>query len=177
MNALSIRNRLEYAVIGLAIASSLIGFAYYMIQTEGETAGFAALICSLFGVAIGRQLIFVPPSIGLTYWVRDFFSPARVGTFEGKAVYERWDLVDFRRIYDHTGKLIATEQTIDWSSTDMDWNPGDPEDIQIIINRLSAGERLSWLALLRSPKLPAGPMAEIIDPRGDIIGRTTYNIL
>lgn len=174
MRVLSIRNRVEFAILGLGTVGTFGWLAYSLVQTEGDTAGFAALIVGLFGLAIGRQLIFFPPNISLQDWWRDFTQPAGTGTFEHKPVFERWVFWDFRYIYDHTGRLIATEQTINWSDTDPDWRIGDPKDIQIIVTRVESGERLSWLARLRSPQLPAGERAEVIDHDGTVLGHTTY---
>lgn len=89
----------------------------------------------------------------LGYWWKKVSQPARIGTFEGKAVLERWESFDFRSIYDTAGYLIATEQTIDWSSTDPDWRYGAPKDVEVIVTRYNGDERLSLLARLRSPKI------------------------
>jgi hypothetical protein len=110
----------------------------------------------------------------LKHWWNKASEPARIGMFEGKNVLERWEVCDFRSIYDHNGYLVATEQTINWSDNDSDWQPGDQDNIQTIITRHDGTERLSLIARLRSPKLPFGKSADIIRD-GEVIGQTTYS--
>jgi hypothetical protein len=174
VNALSIRERLEWALIGIAIALPLFWLTYYMYMTEGSSAGIACYFTGILGVFFVRQFIFMPPTTSFRRWWNDFSTPATIGTFEGQPVLNRWMLMDFRHIYDPTGRLIATEQEIDWSATDFNWRPGDPRHIEMIITRLDGSEHLSWFARLRSPKLPVGQRAEIIDNNG-VAGYTTYN--
>jgi hypothetical protein len=68
MNALSIRNRFEYALIGTAVILACGWLAFHMVKTEGDSAGFAALLLGLFGIGIGRQFIFFPPNTSLQRW-------------------------------------------------------------------------------------------------------------
>ena len=79
MTALSIRNRIEYGALGIATTFSFGWLAYQMVQNEGDTAGFAALIVGLFGLAIGRQMIFFPPSVSLRDWCLPSVSPGYYG--------------------------------------------------------------------------------------------------
>ena len=109
----------------------------------------------------------------LTRWWKHVSQPAHIGTFEDKSVLERWVFGDFRYIYNQTGCLIATEQTINWSDTDLDWRYGDPEDIQVIVTHCDDDEHLPWLARLRSPKLPSGNRAEVIND-DFVVGHTTH---
>ena len=176
MSALSIRNRFEWASVGLIIGAAFFYVTYYMYVNEGTSAGLACWFTGILGVFFIRQSLFDTPNISLKRWWENFSRPATVGTFESKSVFERWVFSDFRYIYNHTDCLIAYEQTIDWSSTDPDWRCGDPEDIQVIVTRCDGSERLPWLARLRSPKLPK-PQAEVLAADGDVVGYTEYKML
>lgn len=180
--------RFQWTVVGLVAMLAAIAAGYTVehfspigwVGTFTSTALTVVFSAPFIFAAIVFPLPMQEPWIvqkygDLSFWWKDFTQPASIGMFDGKAVYERWDLYDFRRIFDHTGRLIATEQTINWSSIDMDWNPGDPEDIQIIVTPNKTDEGLSWLALRRSHKLPDGPMADIIQD-GVTIGQTSYNV-
>jgi hypothetical protein len=180
--------RFQWAVVGLTAMLTAIAVGYIVeyfssiwwtgVATSTTlTVVFSApfIFAALHSLPPAQEPWIVQKYGDLSFWWKDFTRPASIGMFNGKAVYERWDLHDFRRIFDHTGRLIASEQTINWSSIDMDWNPGDPEDIQIIITPYKTDEGLSWLALRRSPKLPDGPMADIIQD-DVIIGQTSYNV-
>jgi len=91
-------------------------------------------------------------------WER-FSRPLRVTIFNGQPVYVRdHDYLDYRELYDRDGYLIQSEQTINWSDIDLEWQPGMPEDIETITKPASKHkrpERISWLSLMRSPALPA----------------------
>ncbi len=93
---------------------------------------------------------------GARWWFR-FSRPLAAAGHNGQAVYVR-DCWDYREIYDRKGRRIGTEQTINWSDTDMDWYPGKPEDVVVKFTSTKTDERqdrMSWLARLRSPELPA----------------------
>lgn len=157
MTALSIRNRFEYSALGLATIYSFGWLAYYMVQSEGDTAGFAALITGLFGLAIGRQLIFFPPRISLLGWWQNFSASAELIYFQGSYIYVRnwrtddFNGEDFAKAYskdgEYLGILCEGAGEDDFGSTYL-----MREDEEEVKKRF----HLPWLARLRSPKLTAG---------------------
>lgn len=86
-----------------------------------------------------------------------FSEPLMVGFHAGQPVYVRSWQHDFCEYYDRNGYPIGCEQEFNWSATDMDWKPGDPEDIIIEFRHHDSNgrpKRMSWLSRLRSPELP-----------------------
>jgi hypothetical protein len=154
--------RFHWNTVGLGMLVTALGVAFAPMQIPFLSATF-----SFFAAYIALSFLlsaWVLPNPTEYLWavrkyddIRDWWKkvsqPAYIGTFEGKSVLKRCVFYDFRYIYDHTGRLIATEQTINWSDTDPNWRPGDEHDVEIIVNRYDKGEGLPWLARLRSPKI------------------------
>lgn len=183
MNALSIFRRhpnryevLFFAALALTVPTYYVGYEF---ASSSRILAICGLITFVASARMALHCLAYPKPGGnffmpLYDWWEKVSQPAHIGLFEGKSVLERWEVCDFRSIYDNNGRLIATEQTINWSDTDPDWRPRDPEDIQIIVRRYDGSERLPWIARLRSPKLPSGNMAEIIDHNNNVVGHTSY---
>ena len=98
---------------------------------------------------------------GMHWWIR-FSRPLAIAGHNGQPVYVRDDGY-YREIYDRNGQCIGTEQTTNWADTDMDWYPGKPEDIVVKFTASGNHERqdqMSWVARLRSPKLPVAVTPE-----------------
>ncbi|MEY2665437.1 MAG: hypothetical protein RLZZ480_542 [Candidatus Parcubacteria bacterium] len=79
MNALSVRNRFEWALLGIAIGAIFFYITYYMYVTEGPSAGLACYFTGILGVFFIRQSIFAPPSITLNRWWWNKTSPGYYG--------------------------------------------------------------------------------------------------
>jgi hypothetical protein len=183
--------RFQWTVVGLGIYVICFILGRLLNLAIGEPfdliTGLPIMLVGIAGAVTFWHTAYVFPLPTKYPWVvrkyedlRDWWSkvsePARIGTFEGRAVLERWVFGDFRYIYNYDGRLVATEQIIDWSSTDPDWRVGDPEDVERCVTHFDGSERLSWLARLRSPKLPAGNQADILDHNNEVLGQTTYTI-
>lgn len=114
----------------------------------------------------------------LERWWERYSRPLRITGYNGQPVYVRDDYNDYREFYDRQGRLIGVEQTTNWSYSDMDWNPGDPEDIMITFTateKCKHSDRMSWLARRNSPELPAvltpdqaeHPITSLLDMRSE----------
>jgi len=168
MAALSIRNRIEYAILGLGTIIAFGWLAYYINLTEGDKGGgFAAIITGLFGIAIGRQLIFFPPDTSLGNWWKKNIKPGYYGiphTGGGLRII-RPNSPLHNIIFDLEGHVTGDE---DYVLGKWRFHPID-SDCRYDMPRLAF-----WLTRLRSPKQTVGPQAEILDRNGEVVGHTTY---
>mgnify|MGYP001105010282 CR=1 FL=1 len=122
---------------------------------------------------------FVRQSNNLERWWKRFSEPLDPGYHAGHKVYTR-GYYDYREIFDLTGRMIGIDQTTEWSASDMEWNPGDPEDTVVRfkpVQKMEQPQNASWLAMLRSPKHVSGmenvhPITHLLNGRID--GHTTY---
>ena len=168
MSVLSIRNRIEYAIIGLLVILTFGWLAYYMVQTEADTAGFASFITGMFGIAIGRQLIFFPPRESLSQWWKYNTTPGYYGIPWTGGVMRiiRPGPASNNIVFDLDGNCVGDEDYVHgkwhWHTIDSDCRYKMP----IIA---------LWLTRLRSPKLPK-PQAEVLTADGDIVGHTDYMV-
>lgn len=174
MSALSIQNRVEYIILGIAVTAFFGWIAYLLVQEGSNPAGLAALIIGLTGIGIGRQLIFFPPDISLGRWWKKYSMPATVGSYEGKSVLERhWDKF-FIEIFDRDGYLIGMRKhEFDFGEYPSTYT-GDLELIFRSVNNFQK-YRLSWLARLRSPKIVENQIAEVINRDNAVVGHTTFS--
>lgn len=105
-------------------------------------------------------------------WAR-FSRPATIGMHDGRPVWERIWSKFYIEIFDTDGNRIGTKQHhFDFGEYANTYS-GQPE---LEFSRTLNFEkyRLSWLARLRSPKLPLGPQADILNEHNEDLGQTTY---
>ncbi len=175
MSVLSIRNHIEYAVLGTAVAGGLIWLAYHMLQTEGPRAGGAATIVALLALAVFKISIFATPDISLHTWWQRRSQPATIGEHHGQAVWERVLANHYIEVFDRTGTLIG-ERVYDFDFGEYPSNHVGAYELTYRPISRSMVRYLPLLARLRSPKLPVGPVAEVITDDNTVVGHTTYTV-
>ena len=167
MSVLSIRNRVEYAAIGIAIIGSTAWLAYHMLQTEGPQAGGAATILVLFGLAFRRALMVAPPNISLSTWWYRSCRKLDISCVDGTWYYSSFCDLRTWVLYDRDGYLVG------WHGQNREGYPFFKPASDVHGDTRHHG--MKFISRLRSPKLPV-PQAEVQTADGDVIGYTDYMV-
>ena len=158
-----IRQRLEWATVGLIIGALLIWLAYYMVTTQGDAAGFAALITGLLGLGVIRQFIFYPPETSAGVWWYRNCRKLDIVLVQGKYYYGSHGDIRTWVLYDREGNHVG------WCRVDYDRYhhlQESPEPHRRGVTRFS---------LWRSPTLPRRLQAEVLDESDEVIGYATVH--
>ncbi len=168
MTALSIRHRIEWLLVSLPFGGGLIWLAYFMVNTEGDTAGLAAYFCGIMGIFLIRQMLLAPPTVSVTTW---WYLNCRKFNFicvDGEYYYYSTNYLKPATwtLYDREGYLVGHMIEFGDGGSTFFSSISKPVDGQRTHN-------VKWFSRLRSPKLPK-PRAEVISD-GEVIGYTTYS--
>ena len=168
MSVLSIRNRVEYAVIG-AIVCVLTSWAAYRLAMTGSAGdGLGAYIVGILGLGFLRQMLIAPPNISLhTWWYRNC-RKFEISCVSGTYYYS--SLCDLRTwaLYDLEGYLVG------WQGENCEGYPFFKPASEVHGDKRY--HSMKFISRLRSPKLPK-PQAEVLAADGDVVGYTEYKML
>ena len=124
MSDLSVSNRVQWALIGLVIASIFFSFTYFMYMIEGESISFALYFPAVIGFFILRQLVFMPPSISFERWLSERIRPGYYAIPESGGTMKiiRQVFVGTNEVYDLDGTFLGQEQDL-WDQGDWGFLP------------------------------------------------------
>ena len=165
----SILNRIEWFLVGLPFGGALIWLAYFMVKTEGDTAGLAAYFSGIMGVFIIRQMLLAPPDVSVRKWW--FLNCRKVELLELNGTwYYSTALSSFGTwsLYDQGGQHIG------WFCTDYDRSTGNWLRSLVPAPDTTPHEpSISWFSRWRSGTLPE-LQAEVRDASDQVVGYTTF---
>jgi len=124
MSALSIKNRIEWGLVDLAISLPLFYLSYYMYVNEGVSAGLACTFTGLLGIVLLRQFLIYPPKKSFQLWLKDTFQPGKLVQHRGRTyIVREEDYGTFRleMTYDMNGHVHSIGPVNDpefWEITD-----------------------------------------------------------